>query len=318
MSTPDFNDFAIPRSRLLVVDDEPLFIRLYHQLFGQQHEVFVATNGAQALELCQRELPDLVLLDVNMPPGPDGLSVCRQLKQIPETRAIPVVFVTAHEKLEDETACWEAGCVDFVNKPFNPLTLCRRVNVHLALKLLADQLRQLAYIDGLTGVANRRRFDERLALEMARARRNQKPLSLVLIDVDHFKRYNDHYGHLAGDECLRHVARVLRAGLGRAADLAARYGGEEFACLLPETDADGADKIAWELLRGVRELAMPHEASPDFRFVSISIGGIARTMTSDDTAETFVAEVDAYLYQAKSEGRNTVRGNWKLHPMSAR
>ncbi|WP_439861448.1 GGDEF domain-containing response regulator [Pseudomonas sp. MBLB4136] len=298
-------DLGGRRARLLVVDDEPVFVKLIHQLFSAEHEVFMATSGEEALRIYARSAPDLILLDVKMP-GMDGLELCRQLKRLPDARAIPVIFVTGHESLDEETACWNAGGVDFVNKPFNPLTLRNRVNVHLALKFQADRLREMAFVDGLTGIANRRQFEERLGQEYRRSRRNRTSLALLLIDVDFFKPYNDRYGHQAGDECLRQVAALLSSNMQRPGDLAARYGGEEFAFLLPETDAKGARVIAERLVEVVRQLNLEHLDSSIADVLTVSIGAAVLDPDSSDSCGALITQADAQLYRAKKQGRGRV------------
>ena len=187
------------RPRLLVVDDQPINIQTLYQVFHADHEVFVATSGEQALAFCRgNPLPDLILLDVVMP-GLDGLAVCQQLKADPVLANIPVIFVTACMDPADETRALEAGGVDFITKPVNPMVVRARVKTHLTLKAQEDFLRSLVFVDGLTGVANRRRFDEALLSEWRQCRRAGTPLALLMIDIDHFKRYNDHYGHPTGD-----------------------------------------------------------------------------------------------------------------------
>jgi PleD family two-component response regulator len=195
--------------RLLVVDDQPVNIQALYQAFAADHQVLMATNGPQALALCTSKQPDLVLLDVVMP-GMDGYEVCRQLQADPATRDIPVIFVTAHNDEVAETRGLEVGAVDFISKPINPKIVRARVKTHLTLKAHSDLLRQWVYLDGLTGVRNRRFFDQQLASEWARSQRNGSALSVVLLDVDFFKRYNDRYGHQAGDDCLRRVAACMR------------------------------------------------------------------------------------------------------------
>ena len=232
MNTPDPLRLPEVRPRLLMVDDEPLNIQTLYQAFAADHQVFIATNGAQALSLCAAKHPDLVLLDVDMP-GMDGYEVCQRLKADVALRDIPVIFVTGHTDEAAETRGLDAGAVDFITKPINPKIVRARVKTHLTLKAQSDLLRQWVYTDGLTGVRNRRYFDERVAEEWGRAQREQRPLSVVLLDIDYFKRYNDHYGHQAGDDCLRRVGATLKASLKRQGDMVARYGGEEFVCLLP-------------------------------------------------------------------------------------
>ncbi|MDP3439897.1 MAG: diguanylate cyclase, partial [Azonexus sp.] len=257
---PEFRALAtLPeRPRLLVVDDQPINIQTLYQIFHADHEVFVATGGAQALAFCRdNPPPDLILLDVVMP-DMDGIEVCRRLNADPALADIPVIFITACSEPADETGALEAGGVDFIAKPVNPAVVRARVKTHLTLKAQADLLRSLVFVDGLTGVANRRRFDETLQIEWRRCRRSDAPLTLLMIDIDHFKRYNDHYGHQTGDACLQKIAATLKACLKRAHDLVARYGGEEFVAILPATDLPGAYAIAERMRKAVEALNIPN------------------------------------------------------------
>ena len=294
------------RPRLLVVDDQPINIQTLYQIFHADHEVFVATSGEQALAFCRgNPLPDLILLDVMMP-GMDGLAVCQQLKADPVLANIPVIFVTACMDPADETRALEAGGVDFITKPVNPMVVRARVKTHLTLKAQEDFLRSLVFVDGLTGVANRRRFDEALLSEWRQCQRAGTPLALLMIDIDHFKRYNDHYGHPTGDACLQQVAAVLKAAMQRASDLVARYGGEEFACLLPGCDQAAALAKAQALQAALAARAIAHAASPTAAWVTLSIGvEVARPQEGGRPA-ALVAAADAALYSAKHSGRNCI------------
>lgn len=295
---------GLRRGRILVADDQPANLMLLYQLLSHEYELLAATGGEQALELCRQELPDLVLLDVVMP-DVDGLEVCRRMKRDDDLAAIPVVFVTAGTSDTQENACWEAGGADFVHKPVNPNTLRRRVRSHLQLKWQFDALQALAFKDGLTGLANRRHVDERVAEEWRRCGRAAMSLAILMIDVDHFKRYNDHYGHQAGDACLMALAGALSGAINRPGDLVGRFGGEEFICVLPETDATGVGLIAGRVVAAVAALRMPHAASGVARFVTVSIGG-AFTIPAGGEATKLVQQADAALYAAKSKGRAQV------------
>ncbi|MFY8044833.1 MAG: diguanylate cyclase, partial [Rhodoferax sp.] len=248
------------KPKLLVVDDQPINIQVMYQAFASDYQVFMATSGEQALSIFKSNPPDLILLDVVMP-GMDGFEVCKQLKSQEETTNIPVIFVTAHNDAAQETHGLSLGAVDFIAKPVNPAVVRARVKTHLTLKFQSDLLRKLVFLDGLSGVFNRRYFDQQLAVEFARAARSNSPLSLILLDVDFFKLFNDRYGHQAGDDCLRMIAMGLKAALKRPADLVARYGGEEFACILPDTSYQDALVIARELEQRVRKLAIAHDSS---------------------------------------------------------
>jgi diguanylate cyclase (GGDEF)-like protein len=296
------HDLGGRRARLLVVDDQPINVRVIRRIFADQHDVFMACNGEDALNACAKVIPDLVLLDVEMP-GMDGLEVCRRMKDSNQTHDIPVIFVTARQAPEEETICWEVGCVDFICKPYNAVTLYNRVSAHLKLKFQSDQLREIAFTDGLTGVAIRRHLDERLVLEWRRGLRNEQALSALMVDVDFFKRYNDAYGHQQGDQCLRMVAQALKAGLNRPADLVARYGGEEFVCILPETERAGAAEVAARLEAAVRALSLPHGASDAATVVTISIGCASVLPATLEGENALIQEADAQLYCAKRAGR---------------
>jgi diguanylate cyclase (GGDEF)-like protein len=293
------------RPRLLVVDDQPINIQTLYQIFQADHEVFMATSGKQALNFCQHNPPDLILLDIVMPEM-DGLEVCHHLKADPLTANIPIIFVTAQSEPAEETRALEAGAVDFITKPVTPAVVRARVRTHLTLKAQNDLLRSMAFVDGLTGVANRRRFDEDFDSEWRRCRRNGTSLALVMIDIDHFKRYNDYYGHQAGDTCLRAVANALQGSFGRAHDLVARYGGEEFVCLLPECELDGAQTKAEELREAIASLGIPHEVSPTAAWLTISLGVAVANPDGKNTAEQLLNAADEALYTAKSAGRNRV------------
>ncbi|MBB5204325.1 diguanylate cyclase (GGDEF)-like protein [Inhella inkyongensis] len=293
--------------RLLIVDDQPVNVQALYRSFAPDHQVFAATRGEQALQLAVQQRPDLILLDLELP-DLHGLQVCARLKAQELTRDIPIIIVTAHGDDAIETQGLEAGAVDFIHKPINPAVVRARVKTHLTLKRQSDLLRQLAFVDGLTGLHNRRALDERLDAEMRHAARNDKPLSVLLLDVDFFKRYNDHHGHQAGDEALRRVAAALRGSMLRPADLAARYGGEEFACLLPETELDGALLVAERLRAAVEALQLPHGKSDAAECVTVSIGVAGKPGRPGGEPGHAWRAADLALYEAKRQGRNRVCG----------
>ncbi|WON78089.1 diguanylate cyclase [Serratia sp. UGAL515B_01] len=300
---------SLKKPKLLLVDDQPINIQMLYQAFSADHHVCMATNGAQALDVCLKQKPDLILLDIEMP-DISGYEVCAQLKVLSETKDIPVIFVTAHVDEETETRCFNEGAVDFISKPINRNTVRARVRTHLLLKAQSDLLRQLVYLDGLTEVHNRRYFDVRLNQEWQRANRDNTPLSLIIIDVDSFKKYNDLYGHLAGDDCLRLVAKTINNALKRPTDLVARYGGEEFACLLPNTELNGAMAVAESIRLQVIKQAIAHADSSASPFVSISLGVCCRGTESPGELADFLLEADSQLYKAKANGKNQTYGTW--------
>lgn len=299
--------------RLLIVDDDPASVELIANLFRGEYEVFFALDGQKALVLAANAMPDLVLLDLILP-DIDGFEVCARLKADPLTSAIPVLFITGRNDSAAETHGLELGAVDYITKPINPLVLKIRVRNQIELKQARDQLAQLATTDGLTGIANRRRFDEVLAREHARHVRSGGQLGLFMLDIDHFKAFNDTYGHVLGDDCLCAVAAALARGLRRGTDLVARYGGEEFACIL--TDApqpEGACELAETLRSNVAALVIPHRCSPVAEQVTISLGAITACCTRRTKPTQLIRQADEQLYRAKAGGRNRCCTAWGLN-----
>jgi diguanylate cyclase (GGDEF)-like protein len=256
---------------ILLVDDDPGTIQLLSRILAGLADVQFATNGADALRLARNSPPDLVLLDAEMP-GMTGLQVCEAFKADPALADVAVIFVTKHHEPAFEVTGFELGAVDFIAKPVTAELVLARVKAQLRVKHLADELRRIATLDVLTGLINRGRFNELLDREWRRTRRSGDPLSLLMIDVDHFKLFNDHYGHPAGDTCLQSVAQGLLAATVRPGDMVARYGGEEFVVLLPHTSRSGAEHVARRVLDAVAALDIAHGASPSGPRVSVSVG----------------------------------------------
>lgn len=293
---------------ILIVDDTPTNIHVLAEALRGDYRVKVAASGKAAFEVIARQgLPDLILLDVMMPEM-DGYDVCRRLKERPETKGIPVIFVTARTDAQDEELGLRLGAVDYITKPFHLPIVSARVRNHISLKLKTDLLEAHALLDGLTDIPNRRRFDEALASEWRRAHRARTPVALVLADIDYFKSYNDHYGHGAGDACLKQVAAALAAALVRPGDLVARYGGEEFVALLPDTDSHGAREAAEHMRRQVEALRIPHRHSEAGEWVTISVGVAGCIPTDDESPALLLERADRALYRAKETGRNRVCG----------
>ncbi|RCW75968.1 diguanylate cyclase [Pseudorhodoferax soli] len=293
------------RQTVLVVDDSALNRQMLTDLLRSDYAVISARNGEQGLELARQHQPDLILLDVVMP-GLDGHEVLRLLKADGRTAVIGVIFITGLDSAAEEERGLRAGASDYVVKPFHAAVVRARVALHLQLARQRRLLEQLARIDGLTEIPNRRHFDGMLAQETARASRGGVGLALVLLDVDCFKQYNDHYGHAKGDRALQSIARVLQAGLRRPADLAARYGGEEFVLLMPDTDLDGAAGRAERLREAVEQLGLPHAWSDAAPCVTVSMG-IAHAARSEDlSGAALLLQADRRLYVAKRTGRNRV------------
>ncbi|CAB3793245.1 diguanylate cyclase [Pararobbsia alpina] len=293
------------RPKLLIVDDQPVNIRLLNELFHADYQILMATNGPQAIRLCVDYLPDLVLLDIMMPTM-DGYEVLARLRADELTRKIPVIFVTAQSDEADEERGLDLGAVDFISKPIKPAIVRARVRSHLLLKTQSDMLRHIALMDGLTGIPNRRRFEESAPAEWRRCARDMTALSIAIIDVDFFKNYNDCYGHQMGDECLKQVAHTLASLVRRPYDLVARYGGEEFICLLPNTEEQGAVALSHRLLDGVRALGIDHIDSDVDRIVTVSVGVATAYPSRGGDLQWLIASADRQLYKAKLSGRAKV------------
>jgi diguanylate cyclase (GGDEF)-like protein len=302
-----WTDMAM-NGRILVVDDAMENIQILHAALQDEHEVLFALDAARALELARSQHPDLILLDAVMP-DVDGYALCRELLAAPDTADIPVVFVTALSSPEDETRALEAGAADFISKPVNAAVVRARVRTQLTVKRQRDALRALILVDALTGVANRRAFDERLDAEWRRCGRAGLPVALMLVDIDHFKLYNDHYGHPGGDATLVQVAGAMRRAAARSQDLVARYGGEEFAILLPQIDAHGAGGVARRLMAELDDMAIPHAASPTAPHLTVSMGIACMIPGEHSFPADLIQVADALLYQAKAGGRNRYRAN---------
>ncbi|HEX5755117.1 MAG TPA: diguanylate cyclase [Arenimonas sp.] len=289
-----------PPARVLLVDDEPTNIQILAEALADTCELSFTLRGEEVQALAARLQPDLILLDLLMP-GMHGLEVLAALREDPVCAAIPVIFVTALSELDDEAAGLEAGAVDYITKPISPAIVRARVQAHVELKRQRDQLAQLAEIDGLTGIANRRRFDRELATRWQSAQRHGDSLCLMLADVDHFKQYNDHFGHGPGDHCLRAVAGALADTLGRSDDLVARYGGEEFGIVV--RSGDELPALLRSVLFAVDALRLPHPLSSAAPWVSLSIGALVVTPRREQPLELALAAADSLLYAAKRQGR---------------
>lgn len=312
---------------LLVVDDNPENIQfLGNLLMNEQYEIGIAQSGSEALGFIEERIPDLILLDIMMP-NIGGYEVCKTLKASALTKMIPVIFISAKVESEDIIKGLEMGAADYVKKPFNAMELKLRVKMHLELKLnrekleeeitkrsslqqqlekVNNELQQLSNLDGLTKIANRRRFDICIKQEGERAIRENVSLSLIMCDVDYFKIYNDTLGHQMGDTCLQEIAKVISAACQRPGDLAARYGGEEFAIILPNTTFEGATTIANSIHKSLALLKIEHQASPVDPFVTISMGIATIDIGGKTSIETLILNADKALYRAKKRGRNCI------------
>lgn len=293
------------RGTILIVDDEVSNIEIMNAVLEDDYEVLFSTSGQQALDTARITPPDLILLDVLMP-GIDGFEVCRQIKADPQLADIPVIFTTGLGDTDHEMRGLQLGAIDYVTKPIQPAILRARVGNHVELKRLRDQLANLAVTDALTGLSNRRQMEQALHAEVGRLGRTGDWLTVIMIDIDFFKQFNDTYGHPAGDRCIVMVSAALARAVKRASDLPARYGGEEFACILPGADPDGAALVAQEISQHVQSLNIPHERSQISPFITVSIGVASARCLPDMTPEMWLKEADRQLYRSKQEGRDRV------------
>lgn len=299
----DDAEIDLYQSKILVVDDQPINIQTVYNILSGSYVVLAATSAKDALEVCEQNIPDLILLDVLMPEM-TGLELCQHLKERSDTKDIPVIFITSINQQEEEDECWLCGGIDFITKPVNPMTLKNRVRAHLTLKYQKDLLLRLVYVDGLTSIFNRRYFDTHIEKLGNEVQRSQRDTSVLLVDIDHFKLYNDNYGHVMGDGTLKQVALLIQKSLRRPADFVSRYGGEEFVIVLPETDAAGAKVVAERIRSNVQQANIEHLPS-DHKVVTVSIG-ISTFLTCHEKPHTVIEHADLNLYEAKKSGRNKV------------
>lgn len=335
------NSHQVPASfgDILVVDDHPDNLRVLSAILTESgYQVRRAINGQLALKVAQNAPPALILLDILMPEM-DGYAVCSLLKAHSQTAQIPVIFISALDDVFDKVKAFEVGGVDYIIKPFQAAEVLARVknqliirNLYLQLQKQAQkiaeqnaflqqeikdrkraesalveanlELQRLASLDSLTGVANRRQFNESLNKEWQRMAREKTSLSLILSDIDYFKRYNDNYGHIAGDFCLQQVAQAISRAIKRPADILARYGGEEFAVILPNTEAEGALRVAEAMRQEVLNLKIAHAQSTVNKYVTLSLGIFSLVPQHNFDPSILIDGADKALYEAKEQGRN--------------
>ncbi len=313
--------------KILLVDDtktERLIMMAFLNNLG--YEVILGENGKQAVELYHSEHPDLVIMDVIMPEM-DGYEAARTIRA-DDSGWIPIIFLSARIGPDDIAEGINAGGDDYLTKPVNHIVLEAKMkamqriaemrhqllDVSKELKKANAELKQLVNVDGLTGLSNRRHMDEALRIEMARCMRNQQHLTIVLADVDHFKAYNDNYGHLEGDDCLKKIATVMRAVCKRTTDVVARYGGEEFALILTDTSTQDAQIMGESVRKAVEDLKIPHAKSPVSDFCTVSVGVFTCIPRQQDKNDAMLEQTDNLLYKAKQAGRNRVEiGGCDMH-----
>lgn len=305
--------------RVLIAEDDALARRILESALTKwKYEVIATVDGEQAWKVLRDpEAPSLAVLDWEMP-GLTGPEICRKFRALTNTRPVYILLLTAKESKDDLVAGLESGADDYISKPFNQSELKARLKVgerlvnlqreldkrNRELKDINRQLEIFSSQDGLTGIYNRRHFDIHIENEWRRAMRAAGPISLIMIDIDYFKFYNDHCGHLGGDDCLKRVAKAILGCIHRGGDIVARYGGEEFAILLPNTTSESVMSMCHRMCDAVRDMAIPHPKSKAANVVTISLGAATIIPAAKSEYNTLIEQADKALYQAKENGRN--------------
>ena len=291
--------------RILIIDDEAAHRSTLTSLLQPDYDLSLASNEAEALASLATRLPDLILLDADLGRA-EGYAICRRLKAEKSTSLIPIIMLTELLDAEIEAQIVSAGAQEYLLKPFNPGLVSSRVKRQFPYQQTLVPVAALASTDELTQVMNRQALLERIPEEIARCRRVDAPISLIVLDIDYFRKYNDRYGREAGDECLRRVAQVLNSVVSRPADLVARYDGESFAIILPDTDILGASVIAEAACAAVQAQEIEHAESPISDCVSISLGVVCKQPEDKRELVDLFSAADDALYRAKLAGRNGV------------
>jgi diguanylate cyclase (GGDEF)-like protein len=292
------------KNTLLVVDDENISIKLLVDILSMEYTIYTATSGQNAIEKAKEYKPDLILLDIILP-DMDGYDTLSELKKCEDTYKIPVIIITGLDSEENEEKALSLNASDYITKPINPMIVKLRVRNQIQIVNQIRTIERLSMLDQLTGIPNRRSFDERLQMEWRRAKREQVPISLMIIDLDKFKRINDTYGHQQGDIVLQAVAKSLQKAFNRPADFAARWGGEEFIVLLPSTHLAGAVNIAEKIRSGVEKIEVPYYEGVIIK-LTVSIGVTSLIPEQNSSVNAFISNADKALYAAKDAGRNRI------------
>ncbi len=292
------------RDKVLVIDDSRLHAYQLQSILEDEYDITVTHTAEEGLKLVNETDFSLILLDVIMP-GMDGFTLLKKLQEEIITRSIPVILVTSLSDIENEQHGLVLGAVDYISKPFHPLIVKARVNTHIKLYSYRKQVEYQSRTDQLTGIANRRRHDHYSRLKWDEATRLQVPFSVCMFDIDHFKAFNDTYGHPAGDKVIVSVAKTISYYLQRSTDFFARYGGEEFVGFMLGDTLDQAFDYLKKVRQAVEDLHIPHASSVS-KWVTVSVGGVTITPKVGNTYESYLKVADTMLYDAKNAGRNRV------------
>ena len=291
---------------ILVIDDDPMQLMILGHILSPHYDVKMTKSGEAGLKLAAKYNVDLILLDLVMQ-DMSGFDVLSLLKATEETKHIPVIFITGSVSNEDEAKGLALGAVDYIRKPFTEVVVGLRVKIHLQLITQMRTIENLSLTDGLTGIYNRRSFDQMIKSVWSHAKRADEFFSVLMLDIDKFKQFNDTHGHLNGDICLKTIATTIQKTLERKSDNVYRWGGEEFAVILPYTPIDGAMIIAERIREKLA--ATPIQIDNEVVFVTVSIGAASispSTANSDTAFVDFFTNLDKALYVAKQNGRNRV------------
>lgn len=299
------------KNKILIVEDSLLNQKILEGILSEDYILEKSATAKEIFAKIYEFSPDLILLDIILPDA-NGFDVLRSLRKGKTTSRIPVIIISGLDSEEDEEKGFLLGAVDYIKKPFKNTIVKARIGTQIQILNQMYAIEQMSYIDGLTSIFNRRAFDNKLDYEWKRAIREESLLSLLMIDVDKFKNYNDTYGHLQGDIMLQAVSIVIKSSLKRSLDVLCRYGGEEFAVILPGIGLEGAVIVAERIRKRVETMNIPHLDSGTETSTAISIGVSAQKPSRNKSMNEFVKIADNMLYKAKNNGRNQVQYEGKL------
>ncbi len=290
--------------KVLIVDDSRLQAAQLKSILDDEYDITIAQTAEDGLSYANAGGYSLILLDVVMP-GMDGFTLLKKLQEEIITQSVPVILITSLSDIQHEQMGLRLGAVDYITKPFHPLIVKARVNTHIKLYQYRKQVEYQSMTDQLTKIANRRQHDYHSVIKWKEASRLRVPFSICMFDIDHFKAYNDTFGHPAGDKVIAGVAKLISSNLKRSTDFVARYGGEEFVAFLVGDSAEKAFQHLKKIRQAVEELHMPHDPATA-QWVTISIGGVTVIPPKDSSYDAYLKIADTMLYDAKRSGRNRV------------